>query len=108
MNYEPGKFAFISVRDSPRLRAEQHPFSISSGPVGRQLRFSYKAIGDYIIALGDAAKGWHVRVYGPFGQFTLHQLGEFRRLVWIAGGIGITPFPSMLAFEGTNDNFRKI
>jgi predicted ferric reductase len=108
MNYEPGKFAFISVKNSPGLPDEQHPFSFSSSPVRRELRFSYKAVGDYTTALGRVAKGSQVEVYGPFGQFTLHQLGEFRRLVWIAGGIGITPFLSMLAFEATNDDFRKI
>jgi predicted ferric reductase len=108
MNYEPGKFAFISVKGSPALPDEQHPFSISSSPVRRELRFSYKALGDYTTALRNVASGSKVEVYGPFGQFTLHQLGEFRRLVWIAGGIGITPFLSMLAFESTNDDFRKI
>lgn len=108
MNYEPGKFAFISVKNSPGLPDEQHPFSISSSPVRRELRFSYKMLGDYTRALGSVQKGSQVEVYGPFGQFTLHQLGEFRRLVWIAGGIGITPFLSMLAFETTNDDFRKI
>jgi predicted ferric reductase len=108
MNYEPGKFAFISVKNAPGLPAEHHPFSISSSPVGRDLRFSYKVLGDYTRALGSVGKGAAVEVYGPFGQFTLHQLGEFRRLVWIAGGIGITPFLSMLAFETTNDDFRRI
>jgi len=108
MNYEPGKFAFISVKNAPGLPAEHHPFSISSSPVRRDLRFSYKVLGDYTRALGSVQKGAEVEVYGPFGQFTLHQLGEFRRLVWIAGGIGITPFLSMLAFETTNDDFRKI
>lgn len=108
MNYEPGKFAFISVKGSPDLPPEHHPFSISSSPVQRDLRFSYKACGDFTGALAGVKKGTPVEVYGPFGQFTLHQLGEFRRLVWIAGGIGITPFLSMLAFETTNDDFRKI
>lgn len=108
MNYEPGKFAFISVKNSSALPPEHHPFSISSSPVQRNLRFSYKACGDFTFALGAVQKGTPVEVYGPFGQFTLHQLGEFRRLVWIAGGIGIAPFLSMLAFETTNDDFRKI
>ena len=51
MNYEPGKFAFISVKNFPGLPAEHHPFSISSSPVHRELRFSFKALGDYTTAL---------------------------------------------------------
>jgi predicted ferric reductase len=108
MNYEPGKFAFVSVKDCPGLPAEHHPFSISSSPVQRELRFSFKEVGDYTKALPSVTRGTPVEVYGPFGQFTLHQLGDHRRLIWIAGGIGITPFLSMLAFESTNDDFRKV
>jgi len=108
MNYEPGKFAFISVKNHPQIPAEHHPFSISSSPVHRELRFSFKVRGDYTTALPNLHKGNKVEVYGPFGEFTLHQFGLHRRLIWIGGGIGISPFLSMLAFEQTNDDFRKI
>lgn len=108
MNYEPGKFAFISVRHHPKIPAEHHPFSISSSPVHRKLRFSFKARGDYTTLLSSLHKGNKVEVYGPFGDFILHQFGLHRRFIWIGGGIGITPFLSMLAFEETNDDFRKI
>lgn len=108
MNYEPGKFAFISVKDHPKIPSEHHPFSISSSPVHRELRFSFKACGDYTTLLPSVHKGNKVEVYGPFGDFTLHQFGLHRRFIWIGGGIGITPFLSMLSFEETNDDFRKI
>ena len=108
MNYEPGKFAFISVKDHPEIPPEHHPFSISSSPVHRELRFSFKACGDYTTLLPSLHKGYKVEVFGPFGEFTLHPFGLHRRFVWIGGGIGITPFLSMLAFEQTNDDFRKI
>jgi predicted ferric reductase len=108
MNYEPGKFAFISVTNHPEIPAEHHPFSISSSPVHRKLRFSFKVRGDYTTVLPNLHKGNKVEVYGPFGDFTLHQFGLHRRFIWIGGGIGIAPFLSMLAFEETNDDFRKI
>ncbi len=108
MNYEPGKFAFISVKDNPKIPSEHHPFSISSSPVHRELRFSFRACGDYTNLLPTIQKGNKVEIYGPFGDFTLHQLGMRRRLIWIGGGIGVTPFLSMLAFEATNNDFRKV
>ena len=108
MNFEPGRFAFIAIRGVPGLPAEHHPFSISSSPAERQLRFSFKAVGDYTRALPLLQRGTPVQVYGPFGHFTLHRLCRWRRMVWIGAGIGITPFLSMLAFEATNDDFRRI
>jgi predicted ferric reductase len=108
MNYEPGKFAFISAKDHPEIPAEHHPFSIASSPVKRELRFSFRAVGDYTRMLRKIRKGEQVEVYGPFGQFTLHRLGYHRQLILVAGGIGVTPFLSMLAFETTNDEDRRM
>ena len=48
-------------------------------------------------------------VFGPFGGFTSHRFAPFRRLVFDSdGGIGITPFLGMLAFELSNHDFRRI
>ena len=86
-----GQFAFVSFADGPSR--EQHPFTISSGSRS-DIRFSIKASGDYTKALlsgmpvGSAAK-----VEGPYGAFDYRQ-GR-RRQLWLAGGIGITPFLSM-------------
>lgn len=108
MIYDPGTFAFISVPDQPRFPTELHPFSISSSPVNRDLRFSIRAVGDYTRQLQDLPSGAKVDVYGPFGGFTPHAFVRYRRLVLIGAGIGITPFLSMLRFELTNNDFRRI
>ncbi len=108
MIYDPGTFAFISVPDSQVLPAELHPFSISSSPVSRELRFSIRAVGDYTRLLRDLPVDSLVDVYGPFGGFTLHAFMRYKRLVLIGAGIGITPFLSMLHFELTNNDFRRI
>jgi len=49
----------------------------------------------YKRALAQLAPGAAVRFEGPFGSMTLHKKAE-RAAVFIAGGIGITPFMSML------------
>jgi predicted ferric reductase len=108
MNYVPGNFAWIRVPNSPKLGGELHPFSISSSPVNRDLRFSIRTVGDYTHALRDLPTGSPVEVYGPFGGFTLHAFVRYRRLVLIGAGIGITPFLSMLKFELTNNDFRRM
>ena len=49
-----------------------------------------KKLGDFTWYLGSSiAVGQAVRVQGPFGRFHLRGTGP---QVWIAGGIGITPF----------------
>jgi predicted ferric reductase len=56
------------------------------------LRFTIKALGDYTSTLADKLDvGQPVMVDGPFGHFT-NQDNRCDRQIWIAGGIGVTPF----------------
>lgn len=92
--FTPGQFAFVEI-DAPGFR-EAHPFSISSGAGEGRLRFTVRALGDYTRRLRDHVHllGASVRVEGPYGRFD--PLGGRDRQVWIAGGIGITPFLSVM------------
>ncbi len=88
-----GQFAFVSFDDGPAR--EQHPFTISAAPTDGSLRFSIKASGDFTQALqGRLSAGSIARIEGPYGRFELARGG--RRQLWLAGGIGITPFLAML------------
>ena len=72
-----------------------HPFSISAAPNGRYLRFTIKNLGDYTRVLQGVGVGTSVFVEGPYGVFT----GANRtkaRVLFIAGGIGITPLRALL------------
>ncbi|HBC08030.1 MAG TPA: hypothetical protein DC046_10685 [Rhodospirillaceae bacterium] len=106
MIYEPGTFVFINRPD--RDRRELHPFSISSSPAERDLRVSVRMVGDFTRELPDLNPGDPIEVFGPFGGFTPHRYPDYRRLICVGSGIGITPFLGMLRFEATNDDFRRI
>lgn len=93
LRFRPGQFVFVSFGDA-RLRREFHPFSITSAPGERDLRLVVKALGDYTAALGDLLPGTVARVEGPYGRLS-HTAVANPRQVWVAGGIGITPFLSM-------------
>jgi predicted ferric reductase len=108
MMYQPGTFVWIRVPSLPAHRNEFHPFSISSSPVDRDLRLSVMQVGDFTRSLAALAPGTPIDVYGPFGGFTPQRFENFRRLVCIGAGIGITPFLGMLAFEQNNRDFRRI
>jgi predicted ferric reductase len=74
---------------------ERHPFSVASGPSSPRLELGIKAAGDYTSALRDSlAVGTPARVVGPFGGFDYRSGG--REQIWIAGGIGVTPFVSWI------------
>jgi len=91
--FEPGQFAFITV-DTAGFR-EAHPFTISSGAGESTLRFTMKVLGDYTRRVrGDLATGTEAAIEGPYGRFM--PLRGPGKQVWIAGGIGITPFLSVL------------
>lgn len=94
-----GQFCFISLQQSA-LR-ETHPFTLSSAPVdNRQLRFTIKALGDYSASVAKSIKlGDTVLVSRAFGHFKAIENGETQ--VWIASGVGITPFLAWLGKSST-------
>ena len=106
--YEPGTFVFINRPGADGGRWEPHPFSISSSPTERDLRLSIRQVGDFTRSLANLQRGDAIEVFGPFGGFTMHRFARYRRFVCIGAGIGITPFLSMLRFEATNDDFRRL
>ena len=93
LNFVPGQYAFIK-QDSKGLLGESHPFSMSSSPNDNKLRFGIKALGDFTSALESAEIGSVFKIDGPYGTFS-NKVVKNPRQIWIAGGIGVTPFVSM-------------
>ncbi len=93
LKYLAGQFSFFTF---PSLsKKEQHPFTISSHPYEDQLRVTIKGLGDYTSDLySKIKKGDKALVEGPFGHFSSKYFKQLNQ-VWIAGGIGITPFLSL-------------
>ncbi|MBB5515517.1 putative ferric reductase [Rubricella aquisinus] len=84
----PGQFGVLRFPDA--RMDEPHPFSFSQIGEDGSLRVTVKALGDFTGRLGArVAPGQRVTLQGPYGRFTRRGSGP---QVWIAGGIGITPF----------------
>jgi predicted ferric reductase len=91
--FTAGQFVFVKFL-SPKISQECHPFTISSGSNEPNLRLSIKKLGDFTSTLNKVQKNTKAVIEGPFGVFC-PSLYEHKKQVWIAGGIGITPFLSM-------------
>ncbi|WP_271766638.1 ferredoxin reductase family protein [Aquimarina algiphila] len=99
--YKAGQFAFFTF---PSIsKREQHPFTLSSHPHDDNLKVTIKGLGDYTNALASKVTiGEKVNIEGPYGKFSSGYSKE-KEQVWIAGGIGITPFLSLVNDYYTNN-----
>ena len=88
-----------------------HAFSIVSAPFEDEIVLATRMRPSaYKQALGLLGTGAKVALEGPFGSLTLHRKRE-RDAIFLAGGIGITPFMSILrqAFhEGDTRRFTLL
>lgn len=100
LHFKPGQFAFVEVQG--KGWNEPHPFTISSAPGEGNLHFTMKVLGDWTRKIREElVTGGEVVVRGPYGRFDAASTGG--KQVWIAGGIGITPFLSKLRAMSPDD-----
>lgn len=96
--HQAGQFAFLRVAGFD----EAHPFTIASADHGDgRLRFAIKALGDDTERMATQIRpGQQLEIEGPYGDFLLpvreSARERTRTQLWIAGGIGITPFIAWL------------
>ena len=94
--FSPGQFQFLRLVDS-RLPGEEHPFSIASSPTrGNRISLTIKACGNFTALVDRIRVGDLATVHGPFGRFSCDLHPDEGHLVFVAGGVGITPLMSML------------
>lgn len=106
MTFEPGQYVVMRV-SSEGEKPEPHPFSISSSPSNPIMEMTVKEAGDFTAAIGNLKPGDDITLDGPFGKFS-YSFHDAENLVFIAGGIGITPFISMLRDLAEKDFPRNV
>jgi predicted ferric reductase len=107
-NYAPGQFQFIRIRRKSRW-SEEHPFTIASSPArNEEICLTIKGCGDFTSQIGLVQKGELATIHGPFGRFSHLFYPEERDLVFIAGGVGITPHISMLRYMRDTRDPRRV
>ena len=97
--FTPGQFVSIFFLDD-RVSNQGKPYSISSIPADDFLGITVKKIGKFSGALHDLRIGEKVKIESPQGYF--YPENQMKNIVFLAGGIGITPFYSVI-----KDYFNK-
>lgn len=98
MTFKPGQYMDLSVIDPIETddSGNTRSLSINSSPEDPDLVFATRLRHSaFKRNLESMPLGSELRVEGPFGDFTLHQNTK-RPAVLLAGGIGVTPFRSMV------------
>ena len=90
-SHQAGQNALFSLGDESRT------FTIASAPHERDLMIAtrMRESSAFKRALGAAPMGIRLKIDGPAGLMVLHE-DEKRPAVFLAGGIGITPFLAMI------------
>lgn len=90
---EPGQYIYI--QDS--FGKDSHPFSISDyDPESHQIEITIKDLGPFSKKVQGYEVGKRLIVDGPYGVFLKEIDTESKNIVFLAGGVGITPFMSVI------------
>ncbi|MDI1289027.1 MAG: hypothetical protein PSX37_03625, partial [bacterium] len=89
-----GQFALLRPLNR-QLVWQAHPYSISAAPRVDRIRFTIKALGGASELMTHLPIGSKVAVEGPYGTKIYEEL-RGRKLLLIAGGVGIGPVRSLL------------
>jgi len=106
--FAPGQFAWLTAWKTPFSDTE-HPFSIASSAERKtEIEMSIKNLGSFTKKIRTLKPGDRVYVDGPYGAFNLDHFPNGEQLIFIPGGIGVTPIMSMLRTMADRDDKRPI
>lgn len=106
--YLPGQFLYLTIKND-QIPSDEHPFTISSSPISKDyISVTVKQLGDFTNKLNLAKVGDAAHIDGPFGKFTYLKESNSKKICFIAGGIGITPFLGMLRYMNDMDKNREV
>jgi len=97
-DYQAGQSIDLTLLNPPETDAEGNTrtFTLASAPFDSDLMITTRMRDTaFKRVMGNASPGLEVKLEGPSGSFVLHRKVE-RPAVFLAGGIGITPFLSIV------------
>jgi len=109
--FAPGQYAEWTLNvDHPDNRGNRRYFTVASAPTEREVRLGvkfYSAASAFKKRLAELSPGDRMFISPVAGDFTLPADSD-TKLAFLAGGIGITPFRSMLQYMIDRDEPRDV
>ncbi len=106
--FKPGQFAWLTAWKTPFSDSE-HPFTIASSAENQgEIQMSIKALGKFTSRIQNLKTGDKVFLDGPYGYYSIDRYPETSRIVFIPGGIGVTPIMSMMRTLADRGDKRPI
>lgn len=93
-----GQYVFLNFPGVSRSPFEWHPYTLASSPLEPTYEVDIKNLGDHtakLLANFQTGATPLVRVDGPYGRVVINPR-RYSSLVFVCGGIGVTPMISML------------
>ena len=100
LQYKAGQYAFFKLDDvAGDPRGQTRCFSLASSPTEQDTILISTRIGSsaYKQKLGLLQQGGQILAWEPSGEFVLHD-DYSRPAIFLSGGIGVTPFRSMIKY----------
>lgn len=111
LRFRPGQYMEWTLPHAKTdLRGNRRTLSLASAPAENDVRLAvrtYQPSSSYKLALSQLQPGQYLRGANVGGQFVLPTRSQ-QPLLFIAGGIGITPFRSMIAQALAQNQLRDI
>jgi ferredoxin-NADP reductase len=93
-HFRPTQFTFLQLQTEEGMDAR--PMSLATSPTRPHLEYAIRlSDSPYKRAFAALQPGDEVRVFGPIGDFVLH---ESQPAILVAGGIGVTPLKGMAEY----------
>lgn len=109
-DFKPGQFMTMILPDlDPKVaKGNRRSMSIASSPTDEYVAFGMRmGTSAFKQRIDKLQPGEEISMMGPFGQFVMPE-DESMPLVFLAGGIGITPFLSMIKYCADTKSKRDL
>lgn len=100
LNYRAGQYAVVDLGTKEDPEGPMRSFTVASSPTELESILISTRIRDtpFKKKLANLDLGTIVKITAPLGNFVLPEDDNSRPIIFLSGGIGVTPFRSMIKF----------